>query len=125
VLTVDAFEKWLRAYGDAWEARDPDAATRLFTTDAQYHWTPIDPPKVGHGEIAGAWAYATGNQQGVEFRHMIWCVDAERGMAHWHAKFTSIATGQAVDIDGVLMAEFDDAGLCRVFREWWHSTERA
>jgi hypothetical protein len=123
MLTTEAFEKWLVSYGEAWEARDPAAATRIFSSDALYHWTPIDPPKVGHTEIAGAWAYATGSQKDIEFRYTIWVVRDTLGAAHWHARYTGIETGLPVEIDGVLLAEFDGSGLCRVFREWWHSTE--
>jgi hypothetical protein len=123
MLTTDAFEKWLVSYGKAWQARDPEAATGIFSKDALYHWTPVDPPKVGHAEIAGAWAYATSTQKDIEFRHTIWFVREMRGAAHWHTRFTSIETGLPVEIDGVLLAEFDSAGVCNVFREWWHSTE--
>jgi hypothetical protein len=125
MLTHDAFEKWLTAYGAAWQSRDSRAAVRLFSRDAHYHWTPVDPPMVGHDGIAAAWDGATGTQQDITFRHTIWSVTNTRGIAHWNAHFTRIGTGLPVDIDGVLLADFDGAGLCRVFREWWHSTETA
>ena len=51
---TDRFERWLQAYGQAWEARDSAAAVRLFSKNAAYHWTPFDPPYVGRAEIAAA-----------------------------------------------------------------------
>jgi ketosteroid isomerase-like protein len=123
VVSIEAFQKWLNAYGSAWQARDPTAATRIFTPDAQYHWTPFGPPQHGHDAIAAAWGQATSRQHGVNFRYTIWFVSGSRGVAHWHTSFTRISTGVSVEIDGVLLAEFDTAGLCRLFREWWHSTE--
>jgi len=33
---VVAFKSWLDAYGHAWENRDPEAATALFTEDGTY-----------------------------------------------------------------------------------------
>lgn len=122
-LSAEDFDAWLSAYGAAWEARDPAAAVRLFTEDALYHWTPFGPPKEGHEGIAAAWGEATSRQRDVEFRYEIWCVSGRTGIAKWHARFTRIATGRPVEIDGVLQAELDGSGACRVFREWWHSSE--
>ena len=51
-LSREAFEAWLRRYGTAWEARDPDAAAALFAADARYYWTPFQEPKQGPTAIA-------------------------------------------------------------------------
>jgi hypothetical protein len=123
MLDSAAFADWLDAYGAAWMARDAAAATAIFTPDAHYHWTPFGSPKVGHQEIAAAWAQAVSRQQGVDFRYTLWFVSGPRGVAQWHATFTRIGTGQLVEIDGVLLAELDEDGRCHLFREWWHSTE--
>lgn len=45
------------------------------------------------------------------------------GLAQWHATFVRVPSGKHVALDGFLMAEFNDAGLCSVFREWWHRRE--
>ena len=121
--TAQAFENWLIAYGAAWEARYPGAAVRIFSPDARYHWTPFASPQVGHDQIAAAWGQATSSQQDIQFRYTVWSVDDVRGIAQWHTRLTRIDTGLPVEIDGVLLAEFDAAGLCRLFREWWHSTD--
>ncbi len=123
VLRKQSLDAWLAAYGAAWEARDPGAAARLFAADALYFWTPFGPPKRGQGEIAAAWEQATARQRDIRFKYEIWSVSDMRAVAHWHTKFTRIATGLPVEIDGVLLAEFDPAGACRLFREWWHSSE--
>lgn len=125
MVTNETFENWLTTYGAAWEARDPDAAVRIFSPGARYHWTPFGPPQVGHDEIAAAWGAATSRQQDIRFRFTIWSVADMRGIAHWNARFKRIDTGSPVEIDGVLLAEFDAAGLCHLFREWWHSTDSA
>ena len=31
-----------------------------------------------------------------------------------------VASGEGVQLDGILIAEFDGLKQCRVFREWWH-----
>lgn len=123
-VSTQAFDDWLRAYGEAWQTRDPSAAVRIFSPDARYHWTPFGPPKVGHEEIAAAWAQATSRQEAIQFRYSIWSTSGARGIAHWQTTFTRISTGLLVKIDGVLLAEFDAPGRCCLFREWWHSTEQ-
>ena len=50
-LTVADFEAWLRGYKKAWEGRDAEAAAALFTPDAEYYWTPFDPPQRGRAAI--------------------------------------------------------------------------
>src|SRR5262245_2371306 len=122
-LTKADFEDWLGRYGAAWESRDPKAAARLFAEDAEYYWTPFGEPKRGPGGIAGAWAEATSRQRDVRFSFRILAMSGGIGIATWHTRLVRASTGREVEIDGILAAEFDDSGRCRVFREWWHSNE--
>jgi ketosteroid isomerase-like protein len=122
-MRKDDFARWLRRYGDAWEKRDAKAATALFTDDAEYYWIPFGPPKRGLGEIEAAWAQAVGQQRDIKFAFRILATPGNLGIATWHTDLVQIATGGVVQIDGVLTAEFDNHRRCRLFREWWHSTE--
>jgi ketosteroid isomerase-like protein len=119
------FDGWLGAYRNAWEGRDAPAATRLFTADAEYHWTPLDPPQRGQAEIAAAWQAAVSQQRNVKFTFEILAVTGATGIARWRADFVRVLADARVRIEGVLTAEFAEAGKCRVFREWWHSVESA
>lgn len=122
-MNVDDFERWLRAYGNAWEGCDPAAAALLFTDDAEYFWTPLDPPQRGPAGIAAAWQAAVSQQRDVKFRHEILAVTGATGIARWRADFTRLPAQSKVRIEGVLTAELADGAHCRVFREWWHSAE--
>jgi ketosteroid isomerase-like protein len=124
-MTQEEFAAWLTRYGEAWEARDAEAAAALFTDQAEYYWTPFGAPKRGPAEIARAWAEATSRQRDVRFASRILDVSGARGIATWHTRLVRTATGREVAIDGILVAEFSDCGRCRVFREWWHSSEDA
>ncbi|MGH8130474.1 MAG: nuclear transport factor 2 family protein [Steroidobacteraceae bacterium] len=121
--TLEDFTAWLRAYQSAWEGRDAAAASRLFTDDARYFWTPLVPPQRGPREIAAAWDAAVANQRDVRFTFEVFAVAGPTGFATWHAVFSRRSTQFKVRIDGVLSAEFASAAQCRVFREWWHSSE--
>lgn len=119
--TTAGFESWLLRYGAAWEARDSKAAVDLFSPDAEYYWTPFDPPQRGREQIGAAWEGAVTQQRDIHFEFEILAVTSTRNIAGWRTKLTSMPTGEKVRLDGILIAEFDDGGLCRVFREWWHS----
>lgn len=122
-LTVDSFKAWLSGYQSAWEGRDAAAAAKLFSDDARYHWTPLVPPQQGQAEIAAVWEAAVSQQRDIRFTFSVFGVVGPTGMANWRADFTRLPDQFRVRIEGVLTAEFADAGRCRVFREWWHSAE--
>ena len=124
-LTGADFESWLRGYGKAWEGRDADAAAALFTPDAEYYWTPFDPPQRGRAEIAAAWSGAVQGQRDIAFEFDVLAAAGARGSAHWHTRFISVPDGTPVELDGILIAEFAGAGQCRTFREWWHQRSPA
>ena len=114
------FETWLRGYQHAWQTRDARAAVALFTTDAEYFWTPFDAPQRGHEQIAGAWTGAVEKQKDVRFDFTILGISGATGVAHWHTRLTSVPEGGVVERDGILIADFESSGHCRRFREWWH-----
>jgi uncharacterized protein (TIGR02246 family) len=120
-LTVDDFEAWLRGYKAAWEARDAAAAAALFAPDAEYYWTPFDPPHKGRAEIAAVWEGALAKQKDVRFEYVVVAVAGARGIAHWHTRLMSVPEGDKVELDGIVIAEFSGPGQCRTFREWWHA----
>jgi hypothetical protein len=119
-LTRTDFDSWLRGYGRAWEGRDADAAAALFTPDAEYYWTPFDPPQRGRAGVAAAWNGAVQGQRDITFECAVIATGGARGTAHWNARFTSVPDGAPVELDGILIAEFGGSGQCRIFREWWH-----
>jgi len=62
-MTTTAFERWLRAYGDAWERGDPDAVVPLFSPNATYLERPFDVPMVGVDAIRQYWIDGAKNAQ--------------------------------------------------------------
>jgi ketosteroid isomerase-like protein len=79
-IDSSAFEYWLRAYGQAWEAGDPDAVAALFTADASYHETPFDEPMVGTEAIHRYWSEgAEQAQKNVQFSFIILSIGRPNG----------------------------------------------
>ncbi len=117
------FRTWLDSYGRAWEARDPEAAAALFSEDVRYYETPFLAPAEGRDGVRDYWANATGGQSDVAFSYELVSVSGDRGIARWWATFRRISSGARIALDGIFLLEFDDEGLCRELREWWHKTD--
>lgn len=123
-MTREDFEQWLRRYGEAWTAGDPEAVIALFAADAAYFETPFEPPMVGHAAIRRYWTEGAKNAQtGVRFAATVVAFDGTAGCARWQASFRRVPSGVSVELDGVLQAWFDVGQRCREFREWWHRRE--
>ena len=123
-LTETQFEKWLSAYGTAWEAKDAKAFSSLFDADALYYWTPFEDPKKGQEGIVEAFLSAVETQSEIDFGARVLYTQAQLGAAHWSCAFTRQSTGKRVHIDGIFVVQFNDDGSALSFREWWHSDEQ-
>jgi hypothetical protein len=58
---VVAFKSWLDAYGQAWENRNPEAATALYTESGTYQVTPFLEPMRGRNAIFEYWSEVAPN----------------------------------------------------------------
>ena len=114
-----AVEQWLDGYGAAWEARDPAAAARLFTTDARYYETPWSEPFAGSDGIAEYWMSVTADQRNVAFDYELIALNADTAVAHWTASFELDSSGATLALDGVFVLTFDSAQQVSELREWW------
>lgn len=124
MLTIDSFENWLSDYKDCWEQGDSDRLVKLFTSDAEYHEAPFEPPMVGTEAIRAYWQEgAEYGQKNVTVQFNRACVIGNRGLVHWNAKFERVPDSVKVELDGFLELDFTDSGLCRILREWWHRRE--
>ncbi len=119
-MTAAELDKWLAAYGRAWESRDPEAACVLFTDDARYYETPFADPAVGRDGVRSYWTAATAEQHDVRFSYEVLFVGEGSGVARWWAEFSPDSKNRSGKLDGVFLLQFDGEGLCRELREWWH-----
>lgn len=125
-MSEDDFNRWLAAYGRAWETGDAAAVISLFAPNAAYFETPFDPPMIGHEAIQAYWREGAGlAQRDVAFEFDGVALSENLGLSHWTASFVRVPSGVRVRLDGVLSARFDTDGRCVEFREWWHRHEEA
>jgi limonene-1,2-epoxide hydrolase len=118
--TDTTLASWVERYGQAWEQRDPDAAARLFATDARYFETPYAEPFRGPEGVRAYWAKVTADQADVSFSGEPLGMLGEFGVARWSARFRSVSSGAQIELNGVFVLEFDGEGRVTTLREWWH-----
>jgi nuclear transport factor 2 (NTF2) superfamily protein len=84
-MSIDpvAFKSWLDAYGQAWECRDPEAATVLFTEDSTYQVTPFLEPMRGRKAIFEYWSQVAPTEENIRFGYEILIVSTEINIARW------------------------------------------
>lgn len=138
---MSGIDRFMEGYKRAWETSDEHLLASLFAADGVYRNTPFAEHR-GHEAIKAYWQ-RTKLQSDIRLEYEILARHERGGIAHWHTTYQvaseelfriwAASTGTnllarkegeplpRLALDGVAAAEFDDAGLCRDFRIWWHS----
>ncbi len=117
-MTVD---EWVEAYRVAWETRDPRAAAALFSEESSYRSNIFEEPHVGRDGVAAYWSSVTEAQSNVTVRMGRPFTDGFRVAVEFWTNMN--VADDPVTLPGCLLLEFDDDGLCRRLREYWHYVE--
>jgi hypothetical protein len=126
-MTRDEVQAWLDHYVAAWETYDPVAIGDLFCQDAEYRYHPADEPVVGRDAIVASWvapeAPASGRDEpGTYAAHYEpFAVEGSRAVAVGWSRYWEDAA-RAVEqsrFDNCFLLEFDAAGRCRSFTEFF------
>jgi SnoaL-like domain len=114
-MDVPGFGRWLERYAAAWRSNDPKDVASLFADDAEYSYGPYRESARGREEIVRRWVDG-GVQAGLDLSLEPLAVDGDRGVAHWRVAFD--AEGGRVELDGILVCDFDAEGRCVRHLEW-------
>jgi SnoaL-like domain len=117
------FKSWLDAYAHAWENRDPEAATALFTEDGTYQVTPFLEPMRGRNAIFEYWSEVARTEENIRFGYEILVANPELNIAKWSASFIIVPLGLQTKLDGIFLISLDDEGHCKSLQEWWHKQQ--
>ena len=123
-VTRESFADWLTAYFDAWRSNNPSQVAALFAESAIYEYGPFRQPALGREQIVKNWVSNSNNPPDLQTSASVIAVDGQTGVAHWCASFP--IPGQSsvlLELDGVLIAEFNQAGECVHHREWYQQRE--
>lgn len=119
---AESGDRWLAAYGRAWETCDADAAAALFSEGAIYAWGPFDELR-GREAIRERWSQATADQRDVSFRWEALGAFGPTVVARWWCDYGIAHSDRRVTLDGIFLIELDRDGRCSSFREWWAAHE--
>jgi hypothetical protein len=112
---------WLDRYFGAWASNDPDEVAALFAEDAVYSWGPFRESARGREAIVRAWVEG-GVPDDLHLEYEALATAGRRGIAHWRSAFRS-KEGSRVEMDGILVCDFDELGRCTLHREWYSERE--
>lgn len=121
-MELDAFRAWLERYFDAWASNDPVEVSALFAKDAVYSYGPFREDARGRDAIVRAWVEG-GAPSELRTDVEAIAVTGDRGVAHWRVSFLD-DSGSTIEMDGILVCDFDPAGRCTLHREWFDRRER-
>jgi ketosteroid isomerase-like protein len=111
-------EEWIEGYRRAWEQRDAWAAAALFTPDATYRSNIFEDPHRGREGVRAYWESVTSTQSDARVRMGRPFADGDRVALEFWTNMK--VEGEDVTLPGCLLLDFDDEGLCRQLREYWH-----
>lgn len=116
-VDLEAFRSWLDRYFGAWASNDPDEVAALFPEDAVYSYGPFREPNRGRDAIVAEWVSGP-PQEDLRVEYESLEVAGERGVAHWRASWRQDRE-TLVELDGILVVDFDRWGRCTEHREWY------
>ncbi len=117
-LTPGDGQDLLDAFKRAWEARDPDLGTSLFSEDGEFRTDPFDEPVRGSLAIREFWNRHAATQTNAEFdAERAWVVDGAV-LSSWHGAATERATGRRTRLRGFMTMELDEARKVVRARQW-------
>jgi hypothetical protein len=93
-------------------------AAMLFTPDATYRSNIFEEPHQGREGIESYWESVTNAQDEVQVRMGKPFADGSRVAVEFWT--TMRVEGEETTLPGCLLLDFDDDGLCRRLREYWH-----
>ena len=125
-----AAQAWLDAYVEAWKTYDRNQVEALFAEDVTYRYHPFDPEDEvlrGRDAVVNGWLEPDGNastrdaEGTYEARYEVYAVDGERVVAVGTSTYYPDTTRAKPDrvYDNVFLIEFDGAGRCRAFTEYF------
>jgi len=126
-MNRESVQAWLDRYLEAWRTYDPALIGELFSEGAEYRYHPWDEPIRGRDAIVASWLAPGGPASGrdepgtYDGRYEPFVVQGERAVAVGHSRYWTDAGRSALDqvYDNAWLLEFDSAGRCRSFTEFF------
>jgi nuclear transport factor 2 (NTF2) superfamily protein len=125
-LTADELLAWIAAHDAAWRSNDPEAIGRLFSEDAIYRlgpwegpWRGYTGPIVGREAIVDLWTSTFDPDERFKADVDVVAIDGRRGVVQRKISYESVAGHPATRYGVLWVVDFDAAGQCREYQEWY------
>lgn len=124
-MTHQDVQRWLDRYVSAWRSYDSDEVGALFSEDAEYRYHPWDEPERGRDEIVRAWLSPDGSESNRDApdswdaRYEPYAVDGNRAVAVGWSRYVAQGDTPEKLYHNCYLLEFDDAGQCSRFTEFF------
>lgn len=124
-MNRERVDKWTRKLGQAWCAKDVDAALAL-VSKANIAWqeSPFSKTVTSWDEIYRIWKADLAKQRNISFSHNVLALDGETGIIRWHAQYTSVADQGVTVLDGIFQITLDESNLCTKFIMWTEQVQK-
>jgi len=126
-MTHDDVQRWLDDYLAAWKSYDAGEIEALFSEDVEYRFYPADEPIRGRDEVVRSWLAPEGNESGrdtpgtYDGEYHPYAIEGSRAVAVGVSTYWSDASRSTIErvYDNCWLIEFDAAGRCRSFTEYY------
>ncbi len=114
MLTPERVQRWLDDYVAAWRSYDEAAIRALFAPDVSYAYHPYDEPLHGADAVAASWRGDRDEPGSWEAAYAPALITGNAAITKGETRYTD---GKV--FSNLFELEFDDAGRCTRFVEWY------
>ena len=111
---------WLEAYVQAWKTYDSEAIGNLFSEDATCAYDPFSELLHGRGTIVASWFERQDAPGTYDGHYEPLMIEGNRAVTQGRSQyFESDGTTLKTEFDNIFVLDFDNAGRCTAYREWY------
>jgi hypothetical protein len=120
-MNHESVQAWLDRYVEAWRTYDPSKIGDLFAEDALYIYNPFDEddPVRGREAIVANWLEERDAPDSWRARYAPVAVEGNAAVARGRTQYFLKDGTLAREFANVFIMQFDDAGRCLRFTEWY------
>ncbi|HUD05260.1 MAG TPA: nuclear transport factor 2 family protein [Patescibacteria group bacterium] len=119
-MTKEQFEDWLKKLINVWEPKNPNGVLDLVAEKFLWYETPFDDLITTKEKLLQEWQTVL-DQDDIKVTYEILSLENNIGIAHWHATFTRLSSGEKAELDGIYKVILDENGKCTEFHQWYNS----